>query len=191
MRVLGLDPGTLRMGYGLVEAEPQPSAEDYGVIALPSTMPLEQRLFQLFTHVLNMISVHQPDVIAVEEPFVGRGERRFVGPAIAVGQSQAVVLIGAASQGLPVFRYTPAQVKRSVADYGAASKDQMQRIVAVTLGLAQVPESDAADALAVGLCHLVQTQAAAVLARELPNTPYQGKFPFVPPYPRRKEGSNE
>lgn len=190
MRVLGLDPGTLKMGYGLLEAEPQPSAEDYGVIALPNTMPLEQRLFQLYTHVLNMISVYQPDVIAVEEPFVGKGERRFVGPAIAVGQSQAVVLIGAASQGLPVFRYTPAQVKRSVADHGAASKDQMQQVIAVTLGLAQVPESDAADALAVGLCHLIQTQAAAVLQREIPHPPYQGNSQFAPRYPGSKEGSN-
>ncbi len=172
MRVLGLDPGTLKMGYGLLESQPVgTSAEDYGVVVLPGGMPLERRLFQLFSHVLNMISVYSPDAIAVEEAFVGKGERRFVGPAIAVGQAQAVVLIAAASQGLPVFRYSPAQVKRSVADYGAASKAQMQHIVAVTLGLDRVPESDAADALSVGLCHLIQAQAAAVLDREIPYPP--------------------
>ena len=168
MRVLGIDPGTVRMGYGVVESGPQARAGDYGVIALPKSMPLEKRLFQLFTHVLNLISVFQPDAIAVEEPFVGRGERRFVGPAIALGQAQAVVLIGAASQGTPVFAYTPAQVKRAVADYGAASKERMRRAIVSTLSLAEMPDSDAADALSVGLCHLMEVQAAAALAREIP-----------------------
>ena len=168
MRVLGIDPGTVRMGYGVVEGGPQACAGDYGVIALPNSMPLQKRLFQLFTHVLNLISVFQPGAIAVEGPFVGRGERRFVGPAIAVGQAQALVLIGAASQGIPVFTYTPAQVKRAVADYGAASKEQMRRAIASTLSLAELPESDAADALSVGLCHLMEVQAAAALEREIP-----------------------
>jgi crossover junction endodeoxyribonuclease RuvC len=168
MRVLGIDPGTVRMGYGLLEADPHPEADDYGVVALPSTMPLEQRLYQLHTHILNMIHVFQPDVIAVEDPFVGRGERRFVGPAIAVGQAQALVFIGAASQSIPVFRYTPAQIKRAVVDYGAATKEQMQQTIAATLKLTHLPESDAADALSVGLCHLINAQAISVLTREIP-----------------------
>ncbi|MDP6550402.1 MAG: crossover junction endodeoxyribonuclease RuvC [Dehalococcoidia bacterium] len=167
MRVLGIDPGTLRMGYGLVEADPQPSAEDFGVVVLPKSMPLEHRLYQLYTHVLNLISVLQPAAIAVEDPFVGKGERRFVGPAIAVGQAQAVVLIGAAGQGVPVFHYSPAQVKLSVTDYGAASKEQMRQTIAATLGLAETPEPDAADALSVSLCHLIQAQATAALGREI------------------------
>jgi crossover junction endodeoxyribonuclease RuvC len=162
------------MGYGVLsglnpgEGGAQPHADDYGVIALPSSMPVEQRLYQLHTHVLNLIHIFQPDAVAVEEPFVGKGERQFIGPAIAVGQAQALVLIAAASQGLPVFRYSPAQVKRSVADYGAATKEQMQRAIAATLGLRELPEADAADALSVGLCHLMQGQAAALLAREIP-----------------------
>ena len=168
MRVLGIDPGTVKMGYGVVDSEPEPRADDCGVIALSSSTPLEFRLYQLYTHILNLIHVFNPDAIAVEEPFVGKGERRFIGPAIAVGQAQALVLIGAASQAVPIFRYTPAQVKRAVADYGAASKEQMQRAVAATLGLEQVPESDAADALGVGLCHLIQNQANLALGREIP-----------------------
>ena len=72
MRVLGFDPGTIRMGYGVVDSDPRPEAGDYGVIALPRFMPLEQRLYQMYTHVLNMISIFQPDVIAVEEPFLGK-----------------------------------------------------------------------------------------------------------------------
>ena len=167
MRILAIDPGTQRMGYAVLEGEPQPLAHDYGVVALPRTMPLERRLYQLYTHVLNMIAIFAPEALAVEEPFVGKGERQFIGPAIAVGQAQAVALIGAASQGIPVFKYPPAQIKRVVADYGAASKEQMQQAIAMTLGLSEVPESDAADALAVGLCHLVQVQAAAALEREI------------------------
>ena len=155
------------MGYGVVDFGSRSEADDYGVIALPKSMPLEQRLYQMYTHVLNMISIFQPDAIAVEEPFLGKGERLFVGPALAVGQAQAVVLIGAAGQGVPICRYTPAQVKSSVADYGAATKEQMQRSVTITLGLKELPESDAADALSVCLCHVIQCQADNALGREI------------------------
>ena len=167
MLVLGIDPGTLRMGYGLLSSDHQLEAEDYGVVALPPNMPLEQRLYQLHTHILNMISVFHPEVIAVEKPFVGRGERSFPGPALAVGQAQAVVLIGAASQGIPIYSYSPAEIKSAVSDYGSASKEQMQQVVAATLGLKGIPESDAADALSVGLCHLIQSQSVSALRQEI------------------------
>ena len=130
-------------------------------------MPLEQRLYQLHTHILNLIHVFNPDVIAVEEPFVGRGDRQFIGPAIAVGQAQAVVFIGAASQAITLFRYTPAQIKLCVVDYGTATKVQMQQTIAATLGLKEIPESDAADALGIGLCHLIQIQADMALERRI------------------------
>ena len=168
MRVLGIDPGTLRMGYGVVSENGQLQAEDHGVISLPGTMPLEQRLYQLYTHVLNLIGIFSPAAIAVEAPFVGKGERRFAGPAIAVGQAQALVLIGAASADIPVFRYPPAQVKLAVVDYGAATKEQMRQTISATLGLTEAPASDAADALSVALCHLVQLEAVAALSREIP-----------------------
>ena len=84
---------------------------------------------------------------------------------MAIGQAQAAVFIGAASQGIPIFKYAPAQVKSAVADYGAASKEQMRQIVTATLGLKEIPDSDAADALAVGLCHLIQEQAHVVVGR--------------------------
>ena len=168
MRVLGIDPGTLRMGYGVLESAPRPEVDDYGVIALPRSMPVEQRLYQLYTHVVNMIGIFAPEAIAVEEPFVGRGDRSFPGPAIAVGQAQAVALIGAASQGIPVFRYSPAQVKRAVTDFGGATKQQMQEVITATFGLRETPDPDAADALSVGLCHLVQSRGASALLREIP-----------------------
>lgn len=165
MGILGIDPGTLKMGYGVLGDGPNPHADDYGVIALPAKMPLEQRLYQLHTHIMNLIAIFQPTAVAVEQPFMGKGERSFPGAALAVGQAQAVVFIGAASQGIPIFKYAPAQVKSAVADYGAASKEQMREIVAATLGLDEIPQSDAADALAVGLCHLIQQQADVALGR--------------------------
>ena len=167
MRVLGIDPGTIRMGYGVLDSEPSPRADDYGVVSLSRSMPLEQRLYQLHTHILNLIHIFHPDAVAVERPFVGKGERQFIGPAIAVGQAQALVLIGAASQGIPVFSYSPAQIKRAVVDYGAATKEQMQQTIAATLRLAEIPETDAADALSVGLCHIIQSDTTSVLAREI------------------------
>ena len=167
MRVLAIDPGTLRMGYAVLDAEPAPSADDYGVVALPASMPIENRLYQLHSHILNMIHVFQPDTIAVEDPFVGKGERAFAKSALAIGQAQAVVLIGAASQGVPVHRYAPAAVKRAVTDYGAATKEQVQRMTVATLGLQEQPESDAADALAVGLCHLLAGSGSVLAAREI------------------------
>ena len=168
MRVLGIDPGTIRMGYGLVEEADPPTAVDWGVIALSSSLSLEQRLYQLHSHMLNMISIWQPDAVAVEEPFVGKGENQFVSSAMAVGQAQAVVLIAAAGQAIPVSRYSPAQVKRSIADYGAATKEQVQTMVRTVLGLQEVPQSsDAADALAIALCHLRQRQTEDVLSRRV------------------------
>ena len=118
MRVLAIDPGTLKMGYGVVDAEPVPRADDYGVVALPASMPIENRLYQLHTHILNMIHVFQPDAIAVEDPFVGRGERAFAKSALAIGQAQAVVLIGAASQGVPVH---------SMRRRGETGRDRLRR----------------------------------------------------------------
>ena len=168
MRVLGIDPGTIRMGYGLVEEVGQVVAMDWGVIALSPSLPMEKRLYQLYTHVLSMISMWQPDALAVEEPFMGKGESQYVGPAFAVGQAQALVLIAAAGQSIPVSRYSPAQVKRAISDYGAAPKEQVQEMVKVVLGLDSVPSpSDAADALAIALCHLRQRQLEDVLGREV------------------------
>ena len=168
MTVLAIDPGTRRMGYGVIRDQPAMDAVDYGVVALPSSMSIESRLYQMHSHILNMIAIFRPDALAIEDPFVGRGERSFPGSSLAIGQAQAAVLIGAASQGVEIFKYAPAQIKRAVADHGAATKEQMRGIVAATLGLPPTLEIDAADALAVGLCHLQQQQATGVLLNEIP-----------------------
>ena len=168
MTILAIDPGTLRMGYGVVVAHPAMEAVDYGVIALPSSMSIESRLYQMYTHIHNLIAIFRPEAVAIEDPFVGRGERSFPGSSLAIGQAQAVVLIGAASQGIAIFKYAPAQIKRAVADHGAATKEQMRGIVSATLSLPPTLEIDAADALAVGLCHLSQQQATGAILNEIP-----------------------
>lgn len=168
MRVLGIDPGTISMGYALLEEESEVVAVDWGAVVLPSSLPRETRLFQLYSHVLNMISIWQPDAIAVEEPFMGKGHSQYVGPAFAVGQAQALVLIASAGQDIPVSRYSPAQVKLAIADHGAATKEQIQEMVRFSLKLDSVPSpSDAADALAIALCHLRRRQLDEVLTREI------------------------
>ena len=168
MTILAIDPGTLRMGYGVVREQPVMEAVDYGVIALPSSMSIESRLYQMYTHIHNLIAIFQPQAVAIEDPFVGRGERSFPGSSLAIGQAQAVVLIGAAGLGIEIFKYAPAQIKRAVADHGAATKEQMRSIVTATLGLPAGLEIDAADALAVGLCHIAQQQATGAILNEIP-----------------------
>ena len=168
MTVLAIDPGTLRMGYGVVREGAGIEAVDYGVVALPSSMRVESRLYQMHSHILNMIAIFRPEALAIEDPFVGGGERSFPRASIALGRAQAAVFIGAASQGVEIFQYAPAQIKRAVADYGGATKEQIRGIVSATLGLPSTLEIDAADALAVGLCHLAQNQASSVMLNEIP-----------------------
>ena len=114
-----------------------------------------------------MIHIFQPDTIAVEDPFVGKGERAFIKSALAIGQAQAVVLIGAASQGIPVHRYAPATVETRRNRLRRRHQGAVQRMTASTLGLTTMPESDAADALAVGLCHLFETSPGDLALREI------------------------
>ena len=166
MSVLGIDPGTRKSGYGLLYVDGEVRADQWGVIALKARMPLDQRLYQLYSRLAELVRLYQPSEVAVEEPFMGRGQNRYTAPAFAIGQAQAAVIIAAAGQDIPVFRYSPTQVKQAVADYGLASKEQVQELVGHQLGLdPPFPESDAADALAIALCHVRQRQAEAILAR--------------------------
>ena len=168
MLVLGVDPGTRRMGYGLVkESAEKLHASDYGTLNLPPSLPIEERLYQIHSHIMNMIAMFSPDEIAIEEPFLGHGSSQYVGPAFTIGQAQAAVLIAAASQGVPIFRYSPAKVKASVADHGNATKDQVQAMVRLTLTLHEEPTSlDATDALAIALCHLREQEIVRLLDRQ-------------------------
>ena len=152
MRVLGIDPGTITMGYGVVESQDNDvTLIKYGALNTPPRSPIGERLNFLYSNLLKIIAQHKPEAVAVEQPFVAKNARS----AFMIGRAQAIAILAAASSHVPCYEYTPAEVKQRVANYGASSKEQIQQMVMLQLGLSQVPDpSDAADALAVALCHL-------------------------------------
>jgi len=151
--VLGIDPGTATTGYGLVRDREDGSLEmiAFGTIQTPAGMPAHQRLLQLFHQLNELILLHRPDACAVEKLFF----QSNVKTALAVGQARGVVMLAIAEAGLAVQEYTPNEVKQAVAGYGSADKKQVQEMVRALLGLSDIPRpDDAADALAVAICHL-------------------------------------
>jgi len=164
MRVLGIDPGTITMGYGVVDSQDDEIAlTDCGALVSPERSPIGERLRYLYNELLEIIGRHQPDAVAVEQPFVAKNVRS----ALAIGRAQAVALLAAANKGIPTYEYTPTQIKQRVANYGASSKEQIQEMVKLQLGLAEVPQpNDAADALAVAICHLREIHLSNLLASQ-------------------------
>jgi len=162
MRILGIDPGTRVTGYGVIESHGDELAMvDSGALVCSEHLPIGERLSYLYNELQAIIQRHQPDAAAVEQPFVAKNVRS----AMAIGRAQAIALLAAASRGIPTYEYTPAQIKQSVANYGASSKEQIQEMVRLQLGLAEVPQpNDAADALAVAICHLREIHLSNLIA---------------------------
>ena len=160
MRVLGVDPGTRQMGYGVIDSDGERSdCVAWGALEGGKSREIHARLFQLHQSLAEVVERWRPDQLAIEEPFVA--PERGAKSAVAVGQAQAVALLLAAAFGMSVHRYSPTEVKSAVAGYGAGSKAQVQRTVQLLLGLGSDPMSeDASDALAVALCHLQHWRAA-------------------------------
>jgi crossover junction endodeoxyribonuclease RuvC len=161
MRILGIDPGTITTGYGVIDnANDVVTVVDYGAINAPARSTIGERLSFIYNHLLEIIARHRPDVVAVEQPFISKN----VKSALAIGRAQAIAILAAAGNGIPICEYTPAQVKQQVSNYGAGSKQQIQEMVKLQLGLPGIPQpDDAADALAVALCHISQTRLSALL----------------------------
>jgi crossover junction endodeoxyribonuclease RuvC len=151
-RALGIDPGTARLGYAVVEEyRSQLCLIVCGVVETPKEMPMPQRLLELHTRLTAIVTEHAPQEMAVEELFFAKN----VTTVISVGQARGVALLVAAAAGLPVCEYKPMQVKQAVHGYGLAKKDQVGEMVRVLLGLDSVPRpDDAADAAAIAICHL-------------------------------------
>ena len=165
MRVLGVDPGTFRMGVGVVDSEQGELSLVYsGVLAPPKSDPLSARLHYVYERLIQLIQEWTPSAVAIEEPFVARN----VKAAIAVGQAQGVAMVAAAHHGLEAYGYSPRTVKQSVTDYGGSSKSQVQDMVGGLLGLPSESRqpSDAADALAVAICHINASHASQLIIRE-------------------------
>jgi crossover junction endodeoxyribonuclease RuvC len=160
MRVLGIDPGTATTGYGVVEevnGDLKPLV--FGVIRTPADQPLPVRLQLIYQALKELAAEWVPTAAAVEELFFSRNVRT----AMSVGQARGVTLLALADIGLDVAEYTPLAVKQAVTGYGNADKAQVQEMVRLLLGLAEAPRpDDAADALAVAICHLHSARLTAL-----------------------------
>jgi crossover junction endodeoxyribonuclease RuvC len=162
MLVLGIDPGTAITGYGLVRKEGDDlTLVDYGTITTSKQMRLPQRLQTIYHELGEIVSRHRPSAVAVEKLFFSKNVRT----ALSVGQARGVALLAVADAEVPCHEYTPLQVKQSVVGYGRATKEQIQQLVKMLLGLDFVPEpDDAADAIAVAICHIHSARLKAMLA---------------------------
>lgn len=152
MRILGLDPGTATVGYGLIDVvDGQPSVVAYGVLSTtPDDGNTASRLQLIYEGLNELLEEYKPDAAAVEELFFGRN----ITTAIRVGQARGVLLLALANAGLPVAEYSPPKIKEAVSGYGKASKQQVQFMVQNMLDLDEIPRpDDAADGLAVALTH--------------------------------------
>jgi crossover junction endodeoxyribonuclease RuvC len=153
MLVIGIDPGTAITGYGFVRENPDGTLTvvDYGVIQTPADLEMPQRLLQLYRELKNLMLLHRPDSGAVEKLFF----QKNVLTAISVGQGRGVAILALAEAGVQIREYTPLEIKQSVAGYGGADKNQVQYMVKALLALDEIPQpDDAADALAVAVCHI-------------------------------------
>jgi crossover junction endodeoxyribonuclease RuvC len=159
--VLGIDPGTAITGYGLVrEDEAGLTLVDYGVITTAAGQPLAERLQAIYQGLADVARTHQPQQAAVEELFFSRNART----ALSVGHARGVTLLALADAGLAIHEYKPLEIKQAITGYGGAGKQQVQEMVRLLLNLDHVPQpDDAADAVAVAVCHLHSARMAAAI----------------------------
>ena len=153
MRALGIDPGTETTGYALVDENSNGSLRliDYGVIKTHKDAVPEKRLQIIFKEITRIINLHHPETGAVEKLFF----QKNVTNAIAVGQARGVILLAMVEAGVDVLEYSPQEVKQAVTGYGAADKKQVQIMVKTLMEMDQIPKpDDAADAIAIAICHL-------------------------------------
>lgn len=163
MRAIGIDPGTATTGYGVVQAGPD-SLEliEFGAILTPADRSASERLQIIYRDLQQVLERLQPDVGAVEKLFFHRN----VTSAMSVGQARGVAMLALADAGVSMGEYTPMQVKQAVVGYGSADKAQVQSMVRLLLGLDEVPRpDDAADALAVAICHLNSSRLMQLLGK--------------------------
>ena len=157
MNILGIDPGTGICGFGVVEITKQnkPVARDFGVIATPPHTPLPDRLEDIYNSMHEIIKENQPDLISIEKLFFSKN----ITTGISVAEARGICLLVAKQNGLPIYEYTPNEIKKTLTGYGSAGKKQMQEMVRIQLGLTAVPKpDDAADALAAAITHLLSSR---------------------------------
>jgi crossover junction endodeoxyribonuclease RuvC len=164
MRVIGVDPGNAVTGFGVVERSGSLQYVVAGTVRGRGIIPRPQRLAMIYQKLLQLLDLYTPDVMSLERSFVAIN----VQSAFALGEARAVAMLAAAHRGLDVFEYTPTDVKLSVAGYGRADKRQVKQMVRRTLMLNDSGElaDDAADALAIALCHLFQAKKLSAVSNQ-------------------------
>lgn len=152
MKVLGIDPGSLYTGYGIVQkgGNGQLIHVRDGRISVKGSLPLHERLLTISKELTKIIEDERPEAISIESVFFAKN----VKSAITLGEARGVALLSAASIGVPIFEYAPTSIKLSVTGYGNASKEEMQKMVKMLLKRPEVAKPDAADALAIAICHI-------------------------------------
>ena len=151
MRILGIDPGIAIVGYGVIDKEGNRyKTIAYDAVTTRAHTPLEQRLEKVYTGINEIIKMYKPDAMSIEELFFNNNAKT----ALTVGQARGVIILAAVQNNIPVYEYTPLQVKSAVVGYGRAEKHQVIAMTTSLLGLPKPPKpDDAADALAIAICH--------------------------------------
>jgi len=172
VRVFGIDPGCERTGYGCIDSDgSRHRLVVCGAIATRSCATFPDKLLAIHRRLLELVSSHAPDVVAVESVFHAANVRS----ALKLGHARGVAILAAVERGIPVAEYTPAEIKRAVVGYGRAEKHQVQEMIRVLLGLPEVPEpNDAADALAIAICHLHSMLPAGLSVQVAPGLKMHG-----------------
>jgi crossover junction endodeoxyribonuclease RuvC len=166
VRVFGIDPGSERTGYGCVETDgSRHRIVCSGAIGAPAAAAFSDKLLVIHTRLAALLCDHRPDCVAIENIFFAANVRS----ALKLGHARGVAMLAAVEAGVPVFEYTPAEIKRAVVGHGRAEKPQVQHMVKILLGLPAVPAPhDAADALAVAICHVhCSAPARATAGRDI------------------------
>ncbi len=151
MRVLGIDPGTVRVGVGIVETSSNSyKLIHYDVLKLSSSEAMCLRLGKIYKYIKSKILEYNVDAVAIEDVFVAVNPRS----ALKLGQGRGAAIAAAVERGVSVFEYTPSQIKKAVSCSGSADKEQVSKMVGILLGVRDIKPHDASDAVAVSICHL-------------------------------------
>ena len=157
MRIIGIDPGTGILGFGVVDVVSPTNAKlvTAGVITTPANTPLEDRLVEIYEGLTDIIAETKPNHMSIEKLYFAQN----VTTAISVAHARGVTMLAGKQAGLTIYEYTPLQIKQTMTGYGRANKKQMQEMVRIRLGLQEIPKpDDCADALAAAMTHLLMTR---------------------------------
>ena len=157
MRIIGIDPGTGILGFGVIDFHPgkKPKLVDAGVVTTPAHTPLDERLVDIYDSLTDIIKDTKPDVMSIEKLFFAQN----ITTAISVSHARGVAMLAGAKAKMPIFEYTPLQIKQTLTGYGRADKKQVQEMVRIHLNLTEVPKpDDCADALAAAITHDLMTR---------------------------------